>query len=254
MGIDTHKPSGMLWIAMAMAKDAPTAGSSRVATNVARPSGKLWIPMANAVIMPMSARRGSLVDAPFVDSSTSRGARAASASPAASAGIGAPAPRGGEFLRRAISSQTASSISWQCTCAFGGASSAMYFAGSDAACAARFGSRRCTSTSSAAMKSMPANSAPVAAMYASLSPMADDAMKPSWDLTRISTNDTYSMTPADRPNAPARNFLDASCTRRSEKTTAAPRPVALPAAATKTSPSSARERVMVPQTKLVSLR
>eukprot|EP00968_Pinguiococcus_pyrenoidosus_P002592 scaffold145_cov261-Pinguiococcus_pyrenoidosus.AAC.20 len=46
-------PSGTLWIAMAIASEMPTLGSSSVATNVARPSGKLCRPMARAVMTPM---------------------------------------------------------------------------------------------------------------------------------------------------------------------------------------------------------
>mmetsp|Transcript_11975 Transcript_11975/g.27745 ORF Transcript_11975/g.27745 Transcript_11975/m.27745 type:complete len:219 (-) Transcript_11975:218-874(-) len=53
MGIATHKPSGMLWIAMATPRLAPDEMSSTVARKVARPSGKLCTPMASAVITPI---------------------------------------------------------------------------------------------------------------------------------------------------------------------------------------------------------
>ena len=53
------------------------------------------------------------------------------------------------------------------------------------------------------------------------------------------------MTPLDRPSAPAKKGLDASCTNLSEKTTAAPRAVAEPATVVRTRPSSAFERPMV---------
>ena len=77
MGIATHTPSGMLWIAIAMPEAeaaarewklrntriarriarspsaTPIDGSSTVAMKVARPSGKLWSAIATAVSAPI---------------------------------------------------------------------------------------------------------------------------------------------------------------------------------------------------------
>mmetsp|Transcript_38069 Transcript_38069/g.77468 ORF Transcript_38069/g.77468 Transcript_38069/m.77468 type:complete len:209 (-) Transcript_38069:119-745(-) len=53
MGNATHSPSGMLWMPIAMARTAPTPGSSRAATKVASPSGKLCMPIASAVLIPI---------------------------------------------------------------------------------------------------------------------------------------------------------------------------------------------------------
>ncbi len=144
MGMDTHNPSGMLWIAMAMAKEAPTAGSSSVATKVARPSGKLWMPIARAVIMPMDSNLLS-----FVVSSALGGSSAAAGAPAAAAA-----------RLRSISSKTPSSSSQHG--ARSGAGSAMCLRGSDAWCAERFGSSQCTSASNPLMKPMPPKRAAVA--------------------------------------------------------------------------------------------
>ena len=59
------------------------------------------------------------------------------------------------------------------------------------------------------------------------------------------------MTPLDSPSAPARKGFEASCTSRSEKTTAAPNAVAEPATVVSTKPSSAFVRPMVARRRLV---
>ncbi len=50
----THKPSGTLCSAMAIAKATPKVGEDKAATNVAIPSGKLCRAMAKAEIKTTS--------------------------------------------------------------------------------------------------------------------------------------------------------------------------------------------------------
>lgn len=52
MGIEILIPSGILWSAMARARENPKKTLLFVAIKVAMPSGMLWIIMANIEIIP----------------------------------------------------------------------------------------------------------------------------------------------------------------------------------------------------------
>ena len=67
-------------------------------------------------------------------------------------------------------------------------------------------------------------------IYTHLNPGTSE--KASTDFCKISTNDTYSITPQEKPREEARKRLLASFINLGEKTIAAPRPVDSPAPTT----------------------
>mmetsp|Transcript_74488 Transcript_74488/g.139111 ORF Transcript_74488/g.139111 Transcript_74488/m.139111 type:complete len:271 (-) Transcript_74488:60-872(-) len=88
-GTATARPSGMLWMAIAMPRVAPKDGSAKVATNVARPSGKLCNAMAtplNAAICTISALSFPLSFLGVASAASARGCSAGCSLVAAGAG------------------------------------------------------------------------------------------------------------------------------------------------------------------------